>query len=87
MANWSAQFVALDTSFALAGVALFYWSRLLSQKYNAWTTRLRTKFPNINPPPTPQMAQLNHKVMLNLIRICGVILFAGAVWAALAVSH
>jgi len=87
MAHWGAQFIVMDASLALAGVAIFYWSKLLSKKYNAWTTRLRTKFSSINPPPTPQMAELNYKVMLYLIRICGVSLFAGAALAALALSH
>ena len=82
MANWNTQSAALDASLAIAGVALFYWSKLLSRKYNAWTTRVRTKFSSINPPPSPQMAELNYKVMFNLIRICGVALFLGAAWAA-----
>jgi hypothetical protein len=87
MANWTVQSAALNASIALVGIALFYWSRLLSKKYNAWTTRWRTRFPNINPPPTSQMAELNYKIMLNLFRICGVALVAFAVWAAMAFSQ
>ena len=87
MTNWSAQFVALDASLALLGLAVFYLSKLLSRKYNAWTTRLRARFPKLNPPPTPQMAEVNYKIMLNLFRICGVALFAGAFLVALAFSH
>ena len=82
MPNWNLQFLVLDTSVGVVGVALVFWSRLLSEKYNALTTRLRTRVPNINPPPTPGMAQKNYKIMAILFRILGVLLFGGAVWAA-----
>ncbi len=87
MTDGSVQFVAVDASVALAGIALLYWSDLLSKKYNAWTTRLRTQFPSINPPPTPKMAQLNYMVMLNLLRTCGIVLIAAALWAASTYFH
>jgi hypothetical protein len=61
-----------------AGAALFYWAKPLSQRYNAWTTRLRERFPNINEPPSPKYAQLNFKIAFILFRVCGAFLFADA---------
>lgn len=61
-----------------AGAALFYWAKPLSKRYNAWTTRLREKNPNINEPPTPKNAQLNYKMMFILFRVCGAFLFVDA---------
>lgn len=69
---------------ALIGVALIYWARILSETYITWTTRLRTRSRYLSPPPTPQMAQLNFRIMLTLIRICGAALIAIAVWEAIA---
>jgi hypothetical protein len=78
---------ALAIPVALIGVCLVYWSKDLSENYNAWTTRLRSKSPYLSPPPTPQMAQLNFRIMLNLFRICGAALIATAVWAAVVFSR
>jgi hypothetical protein len=72
---------------ALIGVALIYWSKNLSANYSAWTTRLRSGSRYLSPPPTPQMVQLNFRIMLNLFRICGAALVAVAVWAAVAFFH
>ena len=65
-----------------AGAALFVWSKPLSRKYNGWTTSLRTKYPNINPPPTPQAAELNYKIIVVLLRVMGAALFVVALWVA-----
>jgi hypothetical protein len=70
---------------AVGGACLFMWAKPLSRMYNAWTTRFRTKYPNINPPPTPKAAELNHKIMVILFRLLGVTLFLTAVWAVYAV--
>jgi hypothetical protein len=78
---------ALAIPVALVGVALIYWSKVLSENYNAWTTRMRSKSPYLKLPPKPQMAQLNYRIMLNLFRICGAALITIAVWAALVLSR
>ena len=75
---------ALAIAVALIGVALIHWSKVLSQKYNAWTTRLRSKSQFLSPPPTPKLAELNFRIMFSLFRLCGAALIAIAVWAAVA---
>ena len=77
-----AQFLVADAVIGLAGAFLFYSSNPLSNGYNAWTTRLRTRFPNINPPPTPEKAQSNYWAMVILFRIVGAFLFLASTWAA-----
>jgi hypothetical protein len=78
---------ALAIPVALVGSALICWSKALSEKYIAWTTRLRSKSPYLKPPPKAQTAQLNSRIMLNLFRICGATLIAIAVWVAVAFSR
>jgi hypothetical protein len=56
------------------GATLVYWSGQLSIRYNAWTTGLRERYPRINPPPTPQMRQMNTNIMTRLFRIAGAFL-------------
>jgi hypothetical protein len=55
----------------VVGMALAYWSRQLSAGYNAWTTTLRERHPNINPLPTLEMRELNTKIMTWLFRLLG----------------
>jgi hypothetical protein len=43
-------------------------------RYNAWTTSLRERYPRINPPPTPQMREMNTKIMKWLFRVVGAFL-------------
>ena len=86
MSNWNLYFLVGDTSVGLIRAALFFRSKVLSEKYNAWTTRLRTRNSRINPPPTPRMAELNYKIMVTLFRLFGIFLCGGAVWAAYAFS-
>jgi hypothetical protein len=68
--NW-----ALDMSYALIGLALIYWAKPLSIRYNAWTTGLRARHPNFNPPPTPEWWALNTQIMTVIFRVCGLSLF------------
>ena len=56
---------------ALLGAAIFYWSSRLSLRYNAWTTGFRERHQHINPPPTPQMWELNAKIMTLIFRFLG----------------
>jgi hypothetical protein len=59
-------------TFAAAGLALLWWARPLSLRYNAWTTGLRERHPNINPPPTPEWRARNTKIMTGIFRFLGV---------------
>jgi hypothetical protein len=69
----------LLSSLGLGGFALLFWSRDLSLRYNAWTTRLREKHPRINPPPTPKMRALNESIMTWIFRFVGALFLAEAI--------
>jgi hypothetical protein len=57
--------------------ALVYWrARRLSERYNAWTTRLRGRNARLSPPPTPRMLEANTRIMTWIIR-------GSAIWFAL----
>jgi hypothetical protein len=56
---------------AVLGIALLYWARELSVRYNAWTTSFRERHPHINPPPTPEWREKNTKIMTWIIRFFG----------------
>lgn len=64
--------VIIDIGQGLAGLALLMWARYLSLKYNAWTTNLRERHSNINPPPTPEWRTRNTTIMTVMFRIIGV---------------
>jgi len=66
---------------AVLGATLLYWSAQLSLRYNAWTTNFRERHPNFNTPPTPQMRELNTKIMAWLFRIVGGLLVLLAILA------
>jgi hypothetical protein len=57
--------------YAILGVALLIWAAPLSLRYNAWTTGLRERHPNVNPPPTPEWRARNTKIMMILFRVAG----------------
>ena len=59
-------------AYALVGVGLVYWAVPLSLRYNAWTTRLRERHPNFNPPPTPEWRARNTKIMTVMFRVLGI---------------
>lgn len=61
----------VDVALALLGMALIYWAAPLSNRYNAWTTGLRERHPNFNPPPTPEWRKRNTKIMTVIFRIAG----------------
>jgi hypothetical protein len=44
----------LGAGYAVVGLALIFRAAPLSIRYNAWTTGLRERHPNVNPPPTPE---------------------------------
>jgi hypothetical protein len=87
MSTSEVQFLVVDTVIALAGVILFYSSQQLSKRYNSWTTRLRTRMPKINPPPSPEKAQSNYWTMTVFFRVVGGFLFLFSIWAAYDSRH
>ena len=64
----------LGAGYAVIGVALICWAEVLSIRYNAWTTGLRERHPNINPPPTPEWRARNTKIMAVMFRVLGIVL-------------
>jgi hypothetical protein len=64
--NW-----ILGTGYAAIGLALVVWATPLSIRYNAWTTGLRERHPNINPPPTPEWRLRNTKIITVMFRVLG----------------
>ena len=64
----------LGAIYAVVGLILFVRAGPLSLRYNAWTTGLRERHPNINPPPTPEWRARNTKTMTALFRVAGVFL-------------
>ena len=58
--------------YAVVGLILLFWAGRLSTLYNAWTTSLRERHPNINPPPSPEWRMRNTKIMTVMFRIVGV---------------
>src|SRR5271169_5272178 len=65
------EYLLQGLTFAAAGLAFLWWAKPLSLRYNAWTTGLRERHPNINPPPTPEWRARNTKIMTVLFRIAG----------------
>jgi hypothetical protein len=62
----------LGIGYAVIGLALIVWAKPLSIRYNAWTTGLRERHPNVNPPPTPEWRARNTKIMTVIFRALGV---------------
>lgn len=64
----------LSVIYAVIGLSLFVRAAPLSVRYNAWTTGLRERHPNINPPPTREWRARNTKIMTVMFRVAGVFL-------------
>jgi hypothetical protein len=64
----------LGAGCAVIGLALILWATPLSIRYNAWTTDLRERHPNINPPPTPEWRARNTKIVTVMFRVVGMFL-------------
>ena len=64
----------LGVGYAVIGLALIFWATPLSIRYNAWTTGLRERHPNINPPPTPEWRARNTRIMTVMFRVAGMFL-------------
>jgi len=69
------------------GASLLYWASQLSVRYNAWTTSLRERYPYVNKPPTPQMQDLNTKIMMWLFRVVGALFFLLSIVALIGVLN
>lgn len=66
------EYLLQGLTFAAAGLLFLWWARPLSLQYNAWTTSLRERHPNINPPPTTEQRARNTKIMTTIFRFLGV---------------
>lgn len=66
--------LAVGAGYALVGLILIFWAPPLSLRYNAWTTGLRERHSNINPPPTPEWRARNTKIMTVIFRVAGLFL-------------
>jgi hypothetical protein len=58
--------------YAVIGLILVRWATPLSLRYNAWTTGVRQRHPNFNPPPTSEWRERNTKIMTMMLRVVGV---------------
>ncbi len=67
--NW---FFALG--YIAIGLFFVLWAGPLSVRYNAWTTQLRERHPNFNPPPTPEWRVRNTRIMKVIFRVAGLFL-------------
>jgi hypothetical protein len=61
------------------GLTVLVWARPLSIRYNAWTTGLRERHPNFNPPPTPEWRARNTRIMTVVFRVAGVFLVLASI--------
>lgn len=64
----------LGIGYAAIGLVLICFAGSLSIRYNAWTTRVRERHPNLNPPPTPEWRARNTKIMTVIFCVAGVFL-------------
>ena len=67
----AAMSLILGIVYGLVGLGLVTWAAALSLRYNAWTTSLRERHPNFNPPPTLEWRALNTKIMTVMFRVAG----------------
>jgi hypothetical protein len=63
--------LTIGIGYAVIGLIAIFWAAPLSVRYNAWTTGLRERHPNINPPPTPVWRARNTKIMTIIFRVAG----------------
>jgi len=64
--------LTFGVGYFVIGLVLACWAEPLSLRYNAWTTGLRERHPNINPPPTPEWRARNTKIMRVIFRVAGI---------------
>jgi hypothetical protein len=61
----------LGIGYVVGGLILALFARPLSVRYNVWTTSLRERHPNVNPPPTPEWRGRNTRIMTVMFRALG----------------
>ncbi len=66
--------LTIGIAYFVVGLFLVFRAAALSLRYNAWTTRLRERHPNFNPPPTPEWRARNTKIMTVMFRVFGIFL-------------
>jgi len=75
-------FLACEWScLAVVGVVLLDNAQDLSKRYNLWTSSLRRRSPQINPPPNPKMRETNTRIMTWTIRSFALLLILMAGFA------
>jgi hypothetical protein len=66
--------LTIGVCYAVIGLVLMLWAAPMSVRYNAWTTGLRERHPNVNPPPTPEWRKRNTTIMTVIFRVAGLFL-------------
>lgn len=64
--------LVLGSGYLVVGLVLAIWAKPVSIRYNGWTTALRERHPNFNPPPTPEWRARNTKIITIMFRALGV---------------
>jgi hypothetical protein len=77
--------VVLFGGLIVAGAALIVWAREFSIGYNAWTARLRGRYPHIFRAPTPESQARNIEIMIWLYRGIGVALALESIFALIGI--
>jgi hypothetical protein len=77
--------VVLFGGLIVAGAALIVWARELSFGYNAWTTRLRRRYPRILRFPTAESQARSVEIMIWLYRGIGVALALESIFALIGI--
>jgi len=72
--------VIVDANGVLAGAALFYWSKPIAARINAWSVKPYQRFPKLKMLPGSRNAgtELNYRTMFIWFRLCGAFLFVDA---------
>jgi hypothetical protein len=77
--------VVLFGGLIVAGAGLIVWAREFSIGYNAWTTRLRRRYPYIFRAPTPESQARSIEIMIWLYRGIGVALALESIFALIGI--
>lgn len=70
----------VDANVVLAGAGLFYWSKPIAARLNAWSVKPYERFPKLKMLPGSRNAgtELNYRTMFICFRLCGAFLFVVA---------
>jgi hypothetical protein len=72
---------------AAVGITVFYWAGELAERYNARTTRLRERYPQVNPPPTREWRKQNTNIMTWMFRFAGAFLLLISILSIVAIMN